>query len=114
MFKELGNLGKLFKQAAQLQKNMAQVQEQLSKVTVEGQAGGDMVTVRANGKQEIVACRIDPSVLADQDAEMLGDLFVLAANQALEKARQSASQAMAEGFDPDMQEQIRKGLEGMM
>ena len=114
MFKELGVLGKLLKQAAQLKQNMAQVQEQLGKLTVEGQAGGNMVTVRANGKQEILGCTIDPSVLADQDVEMLADLFVVAANQALAKARQAATQAMAEGFDPEMQEQLRKGFEGMM
>ena len=114
MFKELGSLGKLFKQAAQFQKNMAGVQEKLGRVTVEGQSGGGMVTVRANGKQEVLSCKIEPSVLADQDADMLEDLIVLATNQALQKARDAATAAMADGFDPEMQEQIRKGLSGMM
>jgi len=114
VFKELGNLGKLFKQAAQLQKNMHDVQERLGKVTVEGQAGGGMVTVRANAKQEVLSVKIDPSVLADDDPEMLADLIVVAVNQALGKGREAASAAMAEGFDPEMQEQIQKGLAGMM
>ena len=114
MFKELGDLGNLFKQAAQLQKNMAGVQEKLGQVTVEGQAGGGMVRVRANGKQEVLSCAIEPSVLADQDAATLEVLIVSATNQALTKARDAATAAMAEGFGPEVQERIRKGLGGMM
>jgi len=110
----LGDLGKLFKQAARLQKNIGEVQAKLGQVVVEGQAGGGMVKVTANGKQEVLGCEIEPSVLADQDVQMLQDLIVIATNQALTKAREAAAGAMADGFDPEMQEQIRKGLSGMI
>lgn len=88
----------LFKQAGRLRSEGERLAEELKKVIVEGSAGGGMVTVRMNGKQELLDCKIDPQVFVDQDAELLEDLVVAATNQATEKSRKAAAEKMGEAF----------------
>lgn len=95
MFSKLANLASFAKQAAQMQGKMAELQENLKKVHVAGTAGGGMVTVEANGQQQILTCRIDPGMLNADDREMLEDLIVAATNQAMEKAREAAAAEMS-------------------
>ena len=92
--KGLPNMGNLMKKAQQLQEKMAKVQEELGGKTVETSAGGGMVTVVANGKQEIVSIKIDPEVIDPNDVEMLEDLVLAAVNDALYQARQMVSEEM--------------------
>jgi len=87
-------MGNLMKKAQQLQEKMAKVQEELGGKTVETSAGGGMVTVVANGKQEIVSIKIDPEVIDANDVEMLEDLVLAAVNDALYQARQMVSEEM--------------------
>lgn len=87
-------LGNLFKQAQKLTADMARVQEELAKKTVEASAGGGMVTVVANGQQEIVSIKIEPEVVNKEDVEMLQDLVFAAVNEALRKARDMATEEM--------------------
>ncbi|NIR48790.1 YbaB/EbfC family nucleoid-associated protein [candidate division KSB1 bacterium] len=87
-------MGDLLKQAQKMQEKLQKVQDQLADLTVEGSAGGGMVTAVANGKQEIVEIHIDKQVVDPDDVEMLEDLVVAAVNQALEKAQEMASQEM--------------------
>lgn len=88
-------IGELVKQAQKLQAQMAKVQEEMAMKTVAGSAGGGMVTVVANGKQEIVSVKIDSEVVDPQDIEMLQDLFVAAANDALKKAQEMVASEMS-------------------
>jgi len=90
-----GGMGNLMKQAQQVQKKLAEAQEQLGDIRVEGSAGGGMVTVAANGKQEVLEVKIEPEVLED-DPEILEDLIVAAVNQALTKAGEAAQEKMNE------------------
>ncbi|HKJ66967.1 MAG TPA: YbaB/EbfC family nucleoid-associated protein [bacterium] len=90
-----GGMGNLMKQAQKVQQKIAEAQEQLGEVKVEGTAGGGMVMATANGKQEILAVRIEPEVLED-DPEILEDLIVAAVNQALTKASEAAQEKMNE------------------
>ena len=62
--------------------------------TAEGSAGGGMVTVTANGKQEIVSVKIDPEGVTPDDVEMLEDLVTAAVNDALKRAQQMVSEAI--------------------
>jgi DNA-binding YbaB/EbfC family protein len=87
-------LGNLMKQAQKFQERLGQIQEELENVEVEGTSGGGMVTVVANGKQEIVQIKIDPEVVDPNDVEMLEDLIVAAVNQAREKAQEVADEKM--------------------
>ncbi len=91
-----GNMNQLMKQAQQMQQRLQQVQEEIREKTAEGTSGGGMVTIVANGKNELVSVKINPEVLAGTpDAEMLQDLILTAANQALQNVQTAASEAMA-------------------
>jgi len=88
-------LNAILKQAQQLQKQMEQLQEELAEKRVEASAGGGMVTVVVNGKQDFIDVKIDPEVVNPDDVEILEDLIVAAANQAREKAQEMAKQEMS-------------------
>ncbi len=92
--KGLPNMGNLMKKAQQLQEKIAKLQEELGDKTVETSSGGGMVTVVANGRQEIVSIKIDPEVADASDIEMLEDLVLAAVNDALYQARQMVSEEM--------------------
>jgi len=77
-----------------VQKEMAKLQEALEGMSVEGSAGGGMVTVVVNGKQKVLSVTIDPEVVKPDDVEMLEDLITAATNQALEKSRDMAQEEM--------------------
>ena len=83
----LGNLGNLMKQVQDMQSKMSGIEDELAKLTVEGGAGGGMVTVTANGKQEILSISIDPVALIPEEREMIQDMITAAVNQALEASR---------------------------
>jgi nucleoid-associated protein EbfC len=92
--KGMPNMGNLLKQAQQFQAKMAKLQEELGERTVEASAGGGMITVVANGKQEILSVKIDPEVIDPDDREMLQDLILAAVNDALSKAKNMVQEEM--------------------
>ena len=71
------------------------MQREIAELKVEGSAGGGMVTVTATGRQEIVAIRIEPSVIDPTEQGMLQDLVVAAVNLALRKSQELAQQELA-------------------
>jgi len=79
-------LGDLMKQMQAMQARMEKMQEELADKTIEATAGGGMVKVVANGKQEILEIKIDPEVVNPDEVEMLEELIMAAVNQAKEKA----------------------------
>ncbi len=88
------DLGSIMKQAQKIQAQIAKMQEELSSRTVEASAGGGMITVVANGKQEVISIRIEPEVIDASDKEMLQDLVVAAVNEALRKSQEMVSEEM--------------------
>ena len=86
--------GNMMKEAQKLQQQMAALQEEVGKRTVEATAGGGMVTVEVNGKQELLSIKIDPEVIKKDDAQMLEDLVLAACNEALRKSRELVQQEM--------------------
>lgn len=88
-------LGDIMRQAQKLQAQMAKLQEELAEKTVEGTAGGGMVTVVANGRQEVVSITIDPEVVDPNDVEMLQDLVHAGVNDALKKAQEMSAAEMS-------------------
>jgi hypothetical protein len=88
------DLGGLFKQAQQLQERLAGVQDALAARTVEGSAGGGMVTTVVNGKLEVLSVRIDPTLLTTPDVEMLQDLVVAATNAGIRAAQAMVAEEM--------------------
>jgi DNA-binding YbaB/EbfC family protein len=92
--KGMPNMGQLMKQAQQFQAKMAKLQEELGDRTVEASAGGGMVSVVVNGRQEIISLHIDPEVINPDDQEMLQDLIMAAINDALSRAKAMMNEEM--------------------
>lgn len=84
----------LLKNAKRFQEQMQRLQEELAKETVEAQAGGGMVTVKANGKQEIVSIEIDPEIANSGDKKMLEDLVMAAVNESIRKSQELVKDKM--------------------
>jgi DNA-binding YbaB/EbfC family protein len=89
----LANLGSILKTAQQMGGRMQQITEELKTKRAEGTSGGGMVKVEVNGLGEVLACRIDPSLLNDR--ELLEDLLPAAINQAVAKSKQLHAEALS-------------------
>lgn len=87
-------MGNMMKQAQKLQSKMLKMQEELADKTVETTAGGGMISVTANGRQQIVSITIDKEVVDPDDVEMLQDLVLAAVNDALAKAQDMVAAEM--------------------
>ncbi len=92
--KGIPNMGNLLKQAQQFQTKIAKLQEELEDRTVEASAGGGMVTVVVNGRQELLSINIEPEVINSDDKEMLQDLILAAINDGLSKAKEMVNEEM--------------------
>jgi DNA-binding YbaB/EbfC family protein len=84
-------MGNMMKQAQKLQAKMLRMQEELAEKTIESTAGGGMVKVVANGKQQIVSIQIEKEVVDPDDVDMLQDLVMAAVNDALTKSQEMVS-----------------------
>lgn len=88
------NMNQMMKQVKKMQQQMVKVQEELANKTVEGTAGGGVVTVTANGHKKITNIVIQPEAVDPEDVEMLQDLVLAAVNDALTKADELAAKDM--------------------
>ena len=88
------NYQKMMKQVQKMQADMAKAQEELAKEEVEASAGGGMVTVRVTGALEITSVKIDPAAVDPEDVELLEDMVLAAANEALRSAQDLASKRL--------------------
>jgi DNA-binding YbaB/EbfC family protein len=89
-----GGLGKLMKQAQEMQANMQKAQEELANMEVTGQAGGGLVSVVMNGRHDVKRVSIDDSLMSD-DKEMLEDLVAAAVNDAVRQVEATSQEKMA-------------------
>jgi DNA-binding YbaB/EbfC family protein len=89
-----GNMNNLMKQAQMLQKQMQDAQKEIEVAEFEASAGGGAVSVRVNGKKEVLGINIKPEVVDADDVEMLEDLVLSAVNEALRKADEESSSKM--------------------
>jgi DNA-binding YbaB/EbfC family protein len=88
-------MGKMMKQAQQLQSKMLKLQEEMADKTVETSSGGGMIKVVANGRQQVLSIQIEKEVVDPDDVEMLQDLILAAVNDALIKSQEMATQEMS-------------------
>ncbi|MBX2813930.1 MAG: YbaB/EbfC family nucleoid-associated protein [Myxococcales bacterium] len=89
------NFEEMVNQAKQLQTKMEKIREEAAQKTAEGTAGGGMVTVTVNGRNQVLSIQIDPEVVDKGEVEMLQDLVVAATNQALSRAQEIMEQEMS-------------------
>jgi len=85
----------IMRQAQELQARLAKAQQELAEASVEGTAGGGVVTVMMDGQQRVRAVRISPDVVKAGDVEMLQDLIMAAINEATRKSQELASSRLS-------------------
>jgi len=90
----MSSIGKLMKQAARMQQQMEEVQAQLAARTVDATSGGGAVKIVAKCDGTIANVKIDPQALNPADAQLLEDMIVTAANQALNQAKEISNAEM--------------------
>jgi DNA-binding YbaB/EbfC family protein len=95
MFDKLGMLASLLGNRGKLQEEIAKFQQNVGQITAEATTGAGYVTVKVNGKMEVLAVRISEEAMALGDREMLEDLIAAATNQAMGKAREQVGQETA-------------------
>lgn len=89
------DLGKMMKQASQMQARMAELQAALKERVVDAEAGGGLVTAYVNGDMQLVKLSIDPKAVDPDDPGMLEDLVVAAVNKASSEMRELVNKEMA-------------------
>lgn len=90
-----GSMNKMIKQAKQVQEQIVKMQDELKQREVETSAGGGAITVRVNGKQELLSIKIKPEVVDPEDIEMLEDLVMAAVNEGIRQSQDMVSTEMA-------------------
>jgi DNA-binding YbaB/EbfC family protein len=90
----MADFTKILQQAQQMQGRLQQIQDELANKTVIGVSGGGMVSVTADGKGQVRAVKLDPSVVNPSDIEMLEDLIAVAVVDAQKKAADLAQEEM--------------------
>ena len=89
------DMNALMRQAQKMQEDMKAKQAELEAAEYTGSAAGEMVTVRMNGKHEVLSIKIKPEAVDPDDIEMLEDLIVAATNEALRKMEEESAAAMS-------------------
>tara|TARA_B100000029_G_scaffold416419_1_gene420674 strand:- start:1183 stop:1506 length:324 start_codon:yes stop_codon:yes gene_type:complete len=90
----MNNFNDMMKKAQEMQKKMQEMQESLSNLEVEGTSGGGMVKITMNCKNEVKKINIDPSIIKDNEKEVMEDLIVAALNDAKTKAEEKSQEEM--------------------
>ena len=88
-------IGDIMKMAQKMSKEVNKIQEELADKQVEASAGGGMVTAIVNGKQELIALKIEKEVVDPNEVEMLQDLIIAAINEALRKSQEMITAEMS-------------------
>ncbi|MDY3051572.1 MAG: YbaB/EbfC family nucleoid-associated protein [Ndongobacter sp.] len=83
-----GNMNNMMRQMQKIQRQMEEAQAKVDETELETSAGGGAVTVRINGKKEILSIKLDPSSVDPEDVEMLEDMLLVAVNDAIHQASQ--------------------------
>ena len=85
------NMNNMIKQAQKMQEEMMKAQEELNEQEFEASVGGGAVSVKANGRKELLEIKISPEAVDPEDVEMLEDMLVSAVNEVLRKADEAAT-----------------------
>ncbi len=89
------NMQQIMRQAQKMQKKMEEAQEEAAAQVLEASSGGGMVTVKVNGKQELLSISIEKDVVNPEDIDMLQDLIVAAVNEGMKKAQNAMQEKLS-------------------
>jgi nucleoid-associated protein EbfC len=92
MFKEIGQMASLMRQLPKIKEEVEKLQQRMGEITADGSAGGDLIVIRVNGRNEVVSCRLSDEALKLNDRELLEDLIRVAVNQAIERVKKLATE----------------------
>ncbi len=95
-----GNMQNMIRQAQKMQEDMQALQAELETREYEVSAGGGMVTVKINGKKEILNMDIQPDIVDPDDIETLADVVVAAVNEAIRRVEDTNAEEMAKVTGP--------------
>ncbi len=90
-----GNMQQMLRQAQKMQQSIQKLQEELEAREFEASSGGGMVTVKANGKKELISIKISPEAVDPDDVEMLEDMVLAAVNQVLQQVEETSEKEMS-------------------
>ena len=93
------NPGDLLGKIQEMQSRLKDAQASLEQVTVEAEAGGGMVRVRANANRKVLKIEVDPTIVDKDDVELMSDLITAAVNKALEQAEARGKEEMQKATD---------------
>ena len=103
----MNNFSDMMKKAQEMQKKMQEMQESLADLEVEGSSGGGVVKITMNCKNEVKKISLDPSIIKEDEKEVMEDLIVAALNDAKIKVEEKSQEKMKEltgglGLPPGM------------
>ena len=90
----MNNFSDMMKKAQEMQKKMQEIQDSLSNLEVEGTSGGGIVKIIMNCKNEVKKIDIDPSIIKNDEKEVMEDLIVAALNDAKSKAEEKSQEEL--------------------
>lgn len=96
------DMSKVMEKMKEMQAKIKEAQENLDKISAEGESGGSMVKATVNGKKRIIKLEIEEDIISKEDKELMSDLIVAAVNKALENVEEKAN------------EEMKKSTEGML
>jgi DNA-binding YbaB/EbfC family protein len=86
------NLGNLMKEAQKMQQRMQEAQNELAQLVVTGEAGGGMVSIKMNGRHDVIDVKIKPTLIEEEDVEILEDLIAAAINHAVREIEKASKE----------------------
>ena len=90
-----GNMNAMLQQAQKMQEDMAAKQEELEAREYDISAGGGAVSLKINGKKQILSLDIDPEIVDPDDIETLSDILIAAVNEAIKRVEDTSNEEMA-------------------
>ena len=96
----MGNMQSMIRQAQKMQEDMAAKQEELNAREYDVSAGGGVVTVKINGKKEILSIDLKPEIVDPDDIETLSDILVAAVNEAIKRVEETNNAELSQITGP--------------
>lgn len=92
----MGGMGQMIKQANQMQSRMKKIQEELKQKTYTGKSGGEAISINISGEYLISEINIQDELFKDADKDMLQDLIIIAANDAIKAVKEDSEKQMGQ------------------